>query len=124
PANSRYGFALTGTIRYWHTGTSAVPAPSTTSDQYITIDFGGFGGGNASGPAGSLWRRAFGGTIYYDLDQIPGTHTSVANAQVNNGDGLELGNNTVQAVIRNMGTTALDNTPIHAEYSTNGGTSW
>jgi len=51
-----------------------------------------------------------------------------ANARVKSSNVLggapSLGNNTVQAVIRNVGTTDLSTTPITLEYSIDGGQTW
>jgi len=128
PVGQRMGISVrvtTGTLSY-----QSVTVGIQVANNDITMMYGGITGlaGNSGvdgpGQAASFHPRGAIATVWYDYDQFTGSHLSVQAAQVNSGAGLQIGANTVQAVLRNMGTIALDATPIAAEYSTDGGTTW
>lgn len=128
PAGQRVGFsvrALSANISY-QTATAGVQV----SDANLTLMYGGI-----AGPAGNLGTGGPGFTannyprgaiagVWYDHHNYSGTHTAVDHVQVNNGGPMVVGVNTVQARIANRGTTSLDNVPLGAEYSTDGGQTW
>lgn len=123
-------------VQNWHTirmgSNTAIQLPAIHVGPDLSIRYAGvFGIGNTNpgGPRhassfGGLVHRDFGTDIIYSLAAYQGTHVSVDSVQVNNGGGLIAGSNTVEVVIKNSGSLPLDNTPITAEYSTDGGNTW
>jgi hypothetical protein len=130
PANTVMGFAITSpSLRYANTPTT--PNPYNLSNQDLTLQLSGGAGGASTTLTPPMTRqnffdRSWTGAVWYDYDQIQGTHTSLDSVAVNSGSGgqMMVGNNTVSASVRNLGTVALDNQSIVAEYSVNGGTTW
>jgi len=131
PVNAYMGILMastTATAQY----TSSSATPNFSNADLTIRSQGGKATGTMTAPgtppgtpftSGNI-PRVIPTTIWYDYDQFPGTHMSVDGVQVNTNTGLQIGANTVQAVIKNMGTTVLDNVPVVAEYSTDGGTTW